>query len=423
MRRIALISEHASPLASAGNVDSGGQNIYVAQIARHLGRLGYAVDIFTRKDKALLPAEVEMAPNVTVIHVPAGPAVQIAKERLLPYMAEFGEFVASVVGARPGEYLALHANFFMSGQAALQVRQRHAIPLVTTFHALGKIRRMYQGDADGFPDERFAIEERLVRESDCVIAECAQDRHDLLSLYDAAAERIETIPCGFDLAEFSPLPRQAARRALGWPPHDFVLLQLGRLVPRKGIDNVVRALARMRQRDGLPARLYIVGGNSVRPSTTATPEIGRLRDIAASEGVANHVTFVGRRERAALRQYYCAADVFVTTPWYEPFGITPVEAMACAVPVIGSAVGGIRSTVVDGRTGFLVPPNDPDALAERALRLASQPSLAEKMGMAGWRRAQSHFTWADVACRLAAVYERLSGAAGRPPVLPKRAVA
>src|SRR5262249_58509935 len=135
--------------------------------------------------------------------------------------------------------------------------------------------------------------------------------------------------------------------------------QLGRMVPRKGVDNVICGVARLRRGHGAPARLLVVGGESRQPDPAATPEIGRLMQVAAEEGVAEAVTFVGSRGRAELRDYYLAADVFVTTPWYEPFGITPVEAMACGTPVVGAAVGGIRSTVVDGQTGFLVPPRDP----------------------------------------------------------------
>src|SRR5205085_10446449 len=139
---------------------------------------------------------------------------------------------------------------------------------------------------------------------------------------------------------------------LGWRQKAFIVLQLGRMVPRKGVDNVIRGVASLSGRFRKRAQLYIVGGATEAPDVRATPEIGRLMRIANEEGVAKQVTFVGRRDREVLPLHYAAADVFVTTPWYEPFGITPVEAMACARPVIGSDVGGIKSTVVDGETGF-----------------------------------------------------------------------
>jgi D-inositol-3-phosphate glycosyltransferase len=140
-----------------------------------------------------------------------------------------------------------------------------------------------------------------------------------------------------------------------------------------------------------------------------TPEIGRLQAIADEAGVGEHVTFVGRRGREQLRQFYGAADVFVTTPWYEPFGITPVEAMACGVPVVGANVGGIRSTVLDGLTGYLVPPKDPESLAERLAWLANDPTRGKQMGEAGRRRANTLFTWMGVAQQMEGVYARAAG--------------
>lgn len=407
--KIALVSEHASPLAVAGGVDSGGQNIYVAHVARQLHRAGHQVDVFTRRDRALLPAVSEMD-GVRVIHVPAGPPTQMPKEQLLPFMPEFADFLVGFCRRERVPYDVIHANFFMSGLACLKVKSLLGIPLVTTFHALGKVRRLHQGADDGFPDARFEIEDELVRLSDAVIAECPQDAADLREHYGSDPARVEIVPCGFDTAEFSPLDRASARAALGWQAHRFSVLQLGRLVPRKGIDNVVRALARLRAQTEIDAHLYIVGGNADLPNEIATPEIARLRGIATSCGVAEHVTFVGRRGRAQLREFYGAADVFVTTPWYEPFGITPIEAMACARPVIGADVGGIRHTVVDGKTGFLVPPRDPDTLAERLTRIARDPALGERMGQAGFERVNASFTWARVARLLEDVYQRVSRA-------------
>lgn len=405
--KIALVSEHASPLAVAGGVDSGGQNIYVAHVARQLQRAGHQVDVFTRRDRALLPAVSDMD-GVRVIHVPAGPPTQLPKEQLLPFMPEFADFLVGFCRGERTLYDVIHANFFMSGLACLKVKAALGIPLVTTFHALGKVRRLHQGANDGFPDARFDIEEELVRKSDIIIAECPQDLADLQEHYGSEPSRVEIVPCGFDTAEFSRVDRTAAREALGWPQHRFAVLQLGRLVPRKGIDTVVRALARLRKNGRIDAHLYVVGGNADLPNEIATPEIARLRGIAATCGVEEHVTFVGRRGRAQLREFYGAADVFVTTPWYEPFGITPIEAMACARPVIGADVGGIRYTVVDGKTGFLVPPRDHDALAERLARIAHDPGLGERLGNAGYERVHASFTWARVARLLEDVYRRVA---------------
>ena len=413
-RRLALISEHASPLAVLGSVDSGGQNLYVAQLARKLAALGYQVDVFTRADSAHLPEVAEWVEGVRIVHVPAGPPSYVPKERLLPHMPEFAEFVRRFARRQRAPYDLAHANFFMSGLVAADLKQALGIPFVVTFHALGRVRRQHQGAADGFPDERFAIEDRIVAEADHIIAECPQDEEDLIRLYNAEPGKISLIPCGFDRTEFWPISKPLARVALGLPPDEFLCLQLGRIVPRKGVDNTIRGFARLVHRHGVPAKLIIVGGESDDPDVDATPELARLGRIAVDEGVEERVVFAGRRGRDALKYYYSAADVFVTTPWYEPFGITPVEAMACGTPVVGSNVGGIKFTVRDGETGYLVPPNDPDALAERLAHLYRHPKLLGVFRRQAVRRANDLFTWEGVASAVASLYEEVL-AAQRPP--------
>jgi len=205
------------------------------------------------------------------------------------------------------------------------------------------------------------------------------------------------------------MDRHEARRALGWPEGGFQILQLGRMVPRKGVDNVILALALLRRQYGVDARLCVVGGESEQPSPRDTPELGRLIGLAQEAGVREFVTFTGRRRREVLRRYYGASDVFVTTPWYEPFGITPLEAMACARPVVGADTGGIRHTVVDGVTGLLVPPRRPEALAAALARMARQPERARAMGQEGAKRAARYFTWSRVGAQLDAIFEELCG--------------
>jgi glycosyltransferase involved in cell wall biosynthesis len=399
--RIAMISEHASPLAALGSIDAGGQNIYVAQVARCLAKQGHHVDVFTRRDAPELPPTAHLAAGARVLNIPAGPPEFVPKEQLLAHMPAFTRAARSLLQrARP--YDVVHANFFMSGQVALRLKDLFNLPMVMTFHALGLVRREHQREADTFPAARVDIERRIVRRADRLVAECPQDADDLMRLYRARPESITTIPCGVDFTEFAPGVKLAARRALGLADDEFIVLQLGRMVPRKGVDNVIRAIALLEPERR--ARLVVVGGESADPDDGATPEIARLRGIAQDCGAASRVTFIGRRQRHQLHAFYTAADVFVTTPWYEPFGITPLEAMASARPVVGSAVGGIKHSVVDGVTGFLVPPRDPAALAERLRRLHADPALALRMGLAGERRVRSEFTWDRVAADLAAVY-------------------
>lgn len=424
-RRIALVSDHASPLAAPGSIDCGGQNVYVAQLARELARAGHGVDVFTRRDAIGQKQVVHWHDGVRVINVPAGPAHHVPKEQMLPYIEAFARFVTRFIKRDARHqgvpYDIVHANFFMSGMVARHLKQTLGIPFVITFHALGQVRRLAQGAADAFPPARVRIEHTLMQDADRIIAECGQDRQDMERLYGASPARIAVVPCGFDPDELWPMERTAARSLLGVERAPFTVLQLGRIVPRKGVDTVIEAIALLRTHHGIDARLLVVGGDAGGaagggPSGSGrdAPELARLQALARRLGIGPDVHFVGQQPRDALRHYYGAADVFVTTPWYEPFGITPVEAMACARPVIGAEVGGIKSTVVDGSTGYLVPSRDPQAVAARLATLQRNPGLARAMGEAGLRRAGQHYTWRIVARQAAAVYAAVLAEACAP---------
>ncbi|MCC6383130.1 MAG: glycosyltransferase [Dehalococcoidia bacterium] len=406
-RRIALISEHASPLDVLGGVDAGGQNVYVAQLARRLAQSGYLVDVFTRRSSPDQAETVDWDAGVRVVHVPAGPPRFVPKEQLYAFMPAFSQYVLERMRRERRPYDLLHANFWMSGLVAADVKRATGVPFVVTFHALGRVRRLHQGEADAFPDDRFAVEDRIVAEADRIIAECPQEQEDLIVLYRADPAKISIIPCGFDNQEMWPVARPLARAMLGVDADERLILQLGRIVPRKGVDTVIRGFARMLERDPAPARLLIVGGESDEPDPERTPEIGRLQALAREVGVADRVTFVGRRDRDALKYYYSAADVFVTMPWYEPFGITPLEAMACGTPVLGANVGGIKFTVRDGETGYLVPPLDHEALAERLIHLFRHPDLLVSLGCQGIRRVHDLFSWHHVVSTVSALYDEV----------------
>jgi D-inositol-3-phosphate glycosyltransferase len=404
--RIAFISEHASPLAPPGGVDSGGQNVYVAELALALAAMGYEVDIFTRRDDVQQPAEVELNDGLRVININAGPAGPLPKEELLPHMDEFAAGMIAFIKEENAIYSLIHANFFMSGLVAMKIREQLNIPFVITFHALGHVRKLHQQENDRFPAERLTIEAELVHRADIIIAECPQDLEDLINYYHADETKIRIAPCGFNPDEFYPMDKELSRQALELDPKGKYILQLGRMVPRKGVDNVISALSMMKDDPAQP-KLIIVGGDQELEELDNSPEIQRLKKLAAELGIQDRVIFAGRKDRELLKIYYDAADVFVTTPWYEPFGITPLEAMACATPVIGSNVGGIKYSVVDGKTGFLVPPKSPQALAGSISLLLNNDELRLRMGDAAHKHVHSHFTWNRVAELIHKIYEEV----------------
>jgi D-inositol-3-phosphate glycosyltransferase len=398
--RIALIGEHASSLATRGDAHAGGQNICVTQVARHLARAGHQVDVLARRDDPAPHPVVDLCRNLRVLHVDADPATFVPKEQLPRHMPAFTRATHRML-RHSVPYDVVHANCFMSGMVAQRLKHAMALPFVVSFHARDLARRRHQQDTDAFPPAAVDIERALMRSADTVIAECPQDREDLIHRYGARPSKLLTVPCGYDPEAFSPMNRALARQKLGLDPKEFIVL-LGALVPSRGIDPVIHALAHLPA--GVPARLLVVGGEARDADAQHLPEIARLRRLARDAGVADRLTITGQRRRDELRCHGAAADVFVTTPWCEPLGITPLEAMACGTPVIGSAVGGAPCPVEDGITGFLLPPHDPKALGEKLMQLQANPFLAESMGRAGARRARALFSWAHVANELAQVY-------------------
>jgi glycosyltransferase involved in cell wall biosynthesis len=265
---------------------------------------------------------------------------------------------------------------------------------VQTYHALGIVKRRHQGRRDTSPSERIAIERRVGRSVARVVATCSDEVRELARM-SVPRERVTVVPCGVDVAQFTPGP---ALRAPGGPPR---LLVVGRLVERKGVDDVIRAMPR------LPGVELVVAGGPPAEGLPVDPEAVRLQRTAEESGVQERVRLLGQISRAEMPALMRSADVVVAVPWYEPFGIVPLEAMACGRPVVASAVGGLTDTVVDGVTGLLVPPRDPRRLASVVRDLLASPRLRTRLGRAGLARARAHYTWQQVAARTETVYEEV----------------
>ena len=402
--RVELVSEHASPLAALGGADAGGQNVHVAALATHLARLGCDVVVSTRADDPRLRPHVRMAPGVRVEHVRAGPPEPLPKDELWRHMPAFArEIRRRWTAQRPD---VVHAHFWMSGWATLEAARGFAAPpvCVQTFHALGVVKRRHQGDADTSPSARDRVEAEILRRADHVVATCSDEVDELLRL-GGDPSRISVVPCGIDPALFGTADPTASARpgASAVPPRRAGrrVVVVSRLVPRKGIDDVIVALTR------LPDTELLVAGGPPSSAIHADPEARRLRDLAERMGVGDRARLLGGVARTDVPALLGSADVVACVPWYEPFGIVPLEAMACGVPVVGTAVGGLLDSVVHGRTGLLVPPHDPAAVATAIGRLLDDPSLRSQMGAEAAARVRERFTWDQVAAATIDVYALL----------------
>jgi D-inositol-3-phosphate glycosyltransferase len=389
-----MVSEHASPLAALGGADAGGQNVHVAALSAALARRGAEVVVHTRRDDPALPERVAVAPGVTVEHVDAGPPVPIPKDELLPHMDELAARLRQSWRADPPD--VVHAHFWMSGLAALTAGRPLGLPVVQTFHALGVVKRRHQGAKDTSPPSRLRDERFLAREADRIVATCSDEVFELVRM-GADLRRITVVPCGVDLGRFRPdgpaEPRDPGRSRL---------LVVSRLVERKGIGSVITALAE------LPGTELVVAGGPPARRLAEDPEARRLAALAERLGLAGRVRFRGQVEPDDLPALYRSADLVVCVPWYEPFGIVPLEAMACGVPVVASAVGGLVDSVVDGVAGVHVPPRRPDLLASVLAGLLADPARRAALGAAGARRARRRYRWDRIARGTLDVYAGLT---------------
>jgi D-inositol-3-phosphate glycosyltransferase len=399
--RISMISEHASPLAVVGGVDAGGQNVHVAALSTALARRGHDVTVYTRRDHASLPERVELAPGVEVVNVDAGPAVHVPKDALLQYMPAFADGIVEDWERTTPD--VVHSHFWMSGVAALDAARRSTgavqPPVTHTFHALGVVKRRHQGAEDTSPAEREWLEPWVGRTADTVVATCSDEAFELKALGVPSA-RISVVPCGVDVHHFSPdgpaEPRGRTHR----------IVTVGRLVPRKGIDLAISALAMLRSSGHDDVELVVVGGPADAGLLRTDPEGARLIDLAESLGVSDRVHFRGQVSRNDMPALFRSADAVVCTPWYEPFGIVPLEAMASGVPVVASAVGGLIDSVVDGVTGIHVPPRDAGAIASGLGTLLDDLPRSRDLGAAGRRRMESRFSWEQVAADTERAYSK-----------------
>jgi glycosyltransferase involved in cell wall biosynthesis len=394
--RISLVSEHANPLADLGGADAGGQNVHVAALAEGLARRGHEVVVHTRRDRPGAPTTTIGPGGYTVHLVPAGPPTDVPKDDLLPHMAAFAACLREEWRAAPPDLV--HAHFWMSGLASLDAARATGVPVVQTFHALGSVKRRQQGVRDTSPEQRLALERELCDRVDHVVATCSDEVGELEAI-GLPRERASVIPCGVDLDLF----------VEGAPPSPgrHHLLVIGRLVMRKGVGNVIEALAEV------PDAELSVAGGPTRDALSADPEAVRLMELAASLGVSDRVTFLGGVGRTEVPRLMGQADIVVTVPWYEPFGIVPLEAMACGRPVVGSAVGGLLDTVVPGVTGELVPPRRPDLLAAALRGLLADPARREAFGQEGRRRVETHYSWDRVVRLHERVYAGVVASRGR----------
>lgn len=395
MQNVAVLSLHTSPLAQPGSGDSGGMNVYVRELASALGQAGVECTVYTRRTHALQPDVVHVEPGFRVVHITAG-ALELAKEDLPNVLTEFGDKVMQYLR---GEYPAdvVHANYFLSGIVAHRIKHEMNIPFAVTFHTLAKVK----AEGGDFESEwRHQAEAEVINCADAICVNCTEEQNQFLRLYGTPKGRLDIVAPGVEHAFFAPGERRGARHALGLPSDAPVLLFVGRIQPLKGPDVAVQALAALGRPD---ARLLLVGGASGQEGSA---EVRHLHALIDELGVRDQVMFVPPQPHHILSTYYRAADVVLVPSRSESFGLVALEASACGVPVVATAVGGLLTLVDHGETGYLVPDRDPEVFAQYLREIIDHPSHARALGQRASERAR-RYTWSFAAARLRRLFQDL----------------
>jgi glycosyltransferase involved in cell wall biosynthesis len=396
--RIAMVSEHASPLAVPGGTDAGGQHVHIAELAAAVSALGHEVEVFTRRDSGDLPERVRTSEGYDVVHVPAGPAAPVPRTEVVPHVGDFTRFLAD--RWREHRPDVVHSHFWTSGLASVLAAHEVDLPVVHTSHALSAVERRHPG-APADPAERPDAERLVSRRADRVIATCADEVFELMR-FGVPRSSISIVPWGVDTDLFAPVGPMAQRG------ETHRLVAVGELAPHQGFDTIVHALR------ALPDTELVIVGGPRDGALDSDPEVARLRRGATALGVAGRVRFAGPVARSELPALLRSAGAVVCTPSYEPSAVVALEAMACSVPVVASDVGALTDVVVHGVTGLHVPPRDPEALVRAVRVVQTDRARHEGFGLAGCDRVQACYTWVRVAADVLRAY----GRAGVPVPAP-----
>ena len=409
IRRIAMLSVHTCPLATLGGKETGGMNVYVRDLSRELSRRGIAVDVFTRSQDPNIPhiSTGQLGELGRVIHIPTGPERPYDKNRVFDHLPEFVRRVAHFALRENLGYDLIHSHYWLSGWAARDLRAVWCVPIVQMFHTLGEMKnRVAQTPEERESPRRIEVEREVMHFADRLIAATPLEKAQMTWLYGADADKISVVPAGVDLKLFRPIPRAEAKRRIGISPQHKMILFVGRIQPLKGIPTLVQAMKRVTDqypgwRDNLC--LIIIGGDPNPDSTSEQREFERLKQLRDDLGIGDLVTFLGAKDQDTLVYYYSAAEMVVMPSHYESFGMVALEAMACGTPVIGSDVGGLSFSIEDGFNGYLVPGQDPEALADKITLLLKHPNLRDHLGEQAIRWSK-RYDWQHVADEILDVY-------------------
>ncbi len=412
VKTISMLSTHGyvDPIPQLGRTDTGGQVVYVIELAKALSRYGVKVDIYTRwferSKKQIDP--VSASPAVRVIRIRAGPWEFLPKEEIYAVLPELEHNMVDFIETASLQYDLFHAHYVDAGIVALDVADTLGKPVFFTAHSLGAWKRAQMGGDPEEMERRFKFRHRIDEELRIFRSVRAQtvttetQREKVAELYHFKGKNIEVISPGVDVHTFRPT---GARGPLPKPnlPQRYIFC-LSRIDSNKGHDLLLKAYARVRRE--IPDIHLVIGGGSPEPQPREAEVFHRMEEIIGELGIAESVHIVGYVEDEVLPLYYREAELFALPSLFEPFGMTALEAMACATPVVASKFGGIRNVIESGRNGLLVDSENDTEFAEAMVGLLSDPDRADKIGRAGCGTIREEYSWEAIAQKHLSFYEK-----------------
>lgn len=404
-RHLALISVHGDPAIDIGKEEAGGQNVYVRQVGEALAKLGWSVDMFTRRTSPDQSSIVEHRPNCRTIRLTAGPQNFVPRDEIFDYLPEFVQEFTKFQQHSAIRYELVHTNYWLSSWVGMELKRRQPrLQQVHTYHSLGTVKYRNVDNIPAIASTRLEVEKRCLETAERIVATSPQE-HEHMRAFVSTRGNVDIIPCGTDIDRFGSIVKHDARKRLGLDPEAKIIFYVGRFDPRKGIETLVRALGQSTLRKTHPLQMIIGGGS--RPGQSDGLERDRIERIVAELNLQSITQFAGRISDEDLPVYYAAADVCVVPSHYEPFGLVAIEAMASGTPIVASDVGGLQFTVEASKTGLLAPPRDEAAFAAAIDRILSNPEWRDQLGQMARRRVETYFSWQGVATQLDQLYQEL----------------
>jgi D-inositol-3-phosphate glycosyltransferase len=387
-----MLSIHSCPLGKVGGENTGGMSVYIRELAHELGRRGHLVDVYTRIHEPAHDEIAEIGKNVRLIHLKAGEK-EIEKLAIYYYLDDFAHNLENFRKQDGPRYDLIHSHYWLSGLTGKRLQQWWGIPHVMGFHTLGAVKNAI-GIGEGEPDLRINAEKELVRDCHRIIASTMKGKKDLIDYYDASPETISVIPCGVNLDLFRPIGRETARCYLGLK-EERIILFVGRIIPLKGIDNLLKAMTYLERKEGI--KLVVIGGDE-----HCQTEVERLKDLSRSLKIQESVIFLGLVKQEILPFFYSAANLCVVPSYYESFGLVVLESLACGTPVVATRVGGAESVIRHGETGYVVRNNDSCHLADKIALFLSTSNGDTDVGTV--RASVVNYSWSNITEAILAEY-------------------